>query len=128
MPLLRVNLNFKPTQLQKMTWRSAVWLLLALLLPMPAFIAGSVNNDGLALLTATLVFAAVLRIQRLGWSWQRGLGLAALLALALASTTRLTKIPGVTIVSGSSSPSVATPSDSIMIRFESPALKPVIAS
>ena len=64
----------------------ATWhpLLLALL-PMPAFIAGSVNNDGLALLTATLVFAAVLRIQRLGWSWQRGLGLAALLALALTS-------------------------------------------
>ena len=37
MPLLRVNLNFKPTQLQKMTWRSAVWLLLALLLPMHAY-------------------------------------------------------------------------------------------
>jgi outer membrane protein len=30
-------LNFKPTQLQKMTWRSAVWLLLALLLPMHAY-------------------------------------------------------------------------------------------
>jgi outer membrane protein len=37
MPLLRVNLNFKPTQLQKMTWRSAVWLLPALLLSMPAY-------------------------------------------------------------------------------------------
>ncbi len=55
------------------------------LLPMPAFIAGSINNDSLAMLTATLVFAATLRIQRLGWSWRRGLGLAALLALALAS-------------------------------------------
>ena len=43
MPLLRVNLNFKPTQLQKMTWRSAVWLLLALLLPMPAFAADQVS-------------------------------------------------------------------------------------
>lgn len=55
------------------------------LLPMPAFIAGSINNDALALLTATLVFAATLRGQRLGWTWQRGLGLAALAALALAS-------------------------------------------
>ena len=43
MPLLRVNLNFKPTQLQKMTWRPAVWLLLALLLPMPAFAADQVS-------------------------------------------------------------------------------------
>lgn len=43
MPLLRVNLNFKPTQLQKMTWRSAVWLLLALLLPMPTFAADQVS-------------------------------------------------------------------------------------
>lgn len=59
--------------------------LLLALLPMPAFIAGSVNNDSLALLSATLVFAAALRLQRLGWTWQRGLGLAALLALALAS-------------------------------------------
>ena len=59
--------------------------LLLALLPMPAFIAASVNNDSLALLSATLVFAAVLRIQRLGWTWRRGLGLVALLALALAS-------------------------------------------
>jgi outer membrane protein len=43
MPLLRVNLNFKPTQLQKMTWRSAVWLLLALLLPIPAYAADQVS-------------------------------------------------------------------------------------
>ena len=43
MPLLRVNLNFKPTQLQKMTWRAAVWLLLALLLPMPAYAADQVS-------------------------------------------------------------------------------------
>jgi hypothetical protein len=54
-------------------------------LPMPAFIAGSINNDSLAMLSATLVFAAALRIQRLGWTWQRSLGLAALLVLALAS-------------------------------------------
>jgi hypothetical protein len=33
--------------------------LLLALLPMPAFIAGSINNDSLALLSATLVFAAV---------------------------------------------------------------------
>ncbi len=59
--------------------------LLLALLPMPAFIAGSVNNDSLALLSATLVFAAVLRAQRLGWTGRRGLGLGLLLALALAS-------------------------------------------
>ena len=43
MPLLRVSLNFKPMQLQKMTWRSAVWLLLALLLPMPAYAADQLS-------------------------------------------------------------------------------------
>lgn len=43
MPLLRVNLNFKPMQLQKMTWGSAVWLLLALLLPMPAYAADQLS-------------------------------------------------------------------------------------
>jgi hypothetical protein len=59
--------------------------LLLALLPMPAFIAGSVNNDSLALLSATLVFAAVLSAQRLGWTGRRALGLLALLALALAS-------------------------------------------
>ncbi len=59
--------------------------LLLALLPMPAFIAGSVNNDSLALLSATLVCAAVLRIQRLGSTWPRGLGVVILLALALAS-------------------------------------------
>lgn len=59
--------------------------LLLALLPMPAFIAGSVNNDSLALLSATLVFATVLRIQRVGWTWPRGLGAALLLLLALAS-------------------------------------------
>lgn len=59
--------------------------LLLALLPMPAFIAGSVNNDGLALLSATLVFAAALRAERLGWTGRRALGLAALMALALAS-------------------------------------------
>jgi outer membrane protein len=36
-------LNFKPTQLQKMTWRSAVWLLPALLLSMPAYAAEQVS-------------------------------------------------------------------------------------
>lgn len=59
--------------------------LLLALLPMPAFIAGSVNNDSLALLAATLVFAAVLRGQRLGWTWPRLLGLLAATVLALAS-------------------------------------------
>jgi outer membrane protein len=43
MPLLRVNLNFKPTQLQKMTWRAAVWLLPALLLSMLAYAAEPVS-------------------------------------------------------------------------------------
>ena len=43
MPLLRVNLNFKPTQLQKMTWRSAVWLLPTLLLSMPVYAAEPVS-------------------------------------------------------------------------------------
>ena len=43
MPLLRVSLNFKPMQLQKMTWRSAVWLLLALLLPMHAYAADQLS-------------------------------------------------------------------------------------
>jgi hypothetical protein len=59
--------------------------LLLALLPMPAFIAGSVNNDSLALLAATLVFAAVLRGQRLGWTGPRLLGLLAATVLALAS-------------------------------------------
>ena len=59
--------------------------LLLALLPMPAFIAGSVNNDSLAILAATLVFAVVLRGQRLGWTWPRLLGLLAATALALAS-------------------------------------------
>lgn len=55
------------------------------LLPMPAFIAGSINNDSLAILTATLVFAAVLRAQRQGWTWRNVAGILVLLALALAS-------------------------------------------
>lgn len=59
--------------------------LVLVLLPMPAFISGSANNDALALLTATAVFAAGLRIQRLGLTWPRAAGAAALLALALAS-------------------------------------------
>ncbi len=59
--------------------------LLLALLPMPAFIAGSVNNDSLALLAATLVFAVVLRGQRLGWTWARLFGLLAVTGLALAS-------------------------------------------
>lgn len=75
--------------------------LVVALLPMPAFIAGSINNDGLALLTATLVFAAVLRIQRLGWRWRRGLGLAALLALALASKkTNAFLLPWLALLAG----------------------------
>ena len=55
------------------------------LLPMPAFIAGSVNNDGLALAASSLVLAAALRGVRLGWSARRVAGMAAALALALAS-------------------------------------------
>jgi hypothetical protein len=75
--------------------------LLLALLPMPAFIAGSVSNDGLAMLAAALVFAAVLRIQRLGWTWQRGLSLAAFLALALASKkTNLFLLPWLGLLAG----------------------------
>ncbi len=75
--------------------------LLLAMLPMPAFIAGSVNNDSLAMLTAALVFAAVLRIQRLGWTWQRGLSLALFLALALASKkTNLFLLPWLGALAG----------------------------
>ncbi len=74
--------------------------LLILLLPMPAFIAGSANNDTLAMLTATAVFAAVLRAQRLGWTWRRGVGLILLLLLALASKkTNSFLLPWLTIIS-----------------------------
>lgn len=67
-------------------WPLPLWqALVVALLPMPAFIAGSVNNDGLAILTASAVFAAVLRLQRHGWRWRRAAGLIALLALALTS-------------------------------------------
>jgi hypothetical protein len=59
--------------------------LVVVLLPMPAFIAGSANNDALAVATATAVFAAVLRIQRLGWTWLRSLILVLFLVVALLS-------------------------------------------
>ena len=73
--------------------------LLIILLPMPAFIAGSVNNDALAMLTATALFAAVLRVQRLGWTWRRGVGLILLLMLALASKkTNSFLLPWLTIL------------------------------
>lgn len=55
------------------------------LLPMPAFIAGSANNDSLALFAATAAFAYTVRAQRLGWTLGRALATAALAALALAS-------------------------------------------
>ncbi len=68
-------------------WRGPAQLvpLVLVLLPMPAFIAGSANNDGLAMLAATAVFATVRRQARRGWSWRGALVVAALLALALAS-------------------------------------------
>lgn len=58
------------------------------LLPMPAFIAASANNDGLAMAAAAISFAAVLRIQRLGWRWPAAAlaVAAALLALAAKKT------------------------------------------
>lgn len=69
-------------------WQTAMarWqpLLLALL-PMPAFIAGSVNNDSLALLAGTLTFATMLRGQRLGWTRRRVVGLVLAAALAVVS-------------------------------------------
>ncbi|MEA3336843.1 MAG: DUF2142 domain-containing protein [Chloroflexota bacterium] len=65
--------------------RQRLGSLLLVLLPMPAFMAGSVNNDVLATLTATAVFAASLQILWLGWRPLRGLGLLILLALAVAS-------------------------------------------
>lgn len=55
------------------------------LLPMPAFIAGSANNDSLALFAATAAFAYTVRAQRQGWTPGRALATAALAALALAS-------------------------------------------
>lgn len=64
---------------------SMVHSALIVLLPMPAFIAGSANNDALAMLTATAVFAAVARIQTQGLTWQRGIGVFVLLVLALLS-------------------------------------------
>lgn len=73
--------------------------LLIILLPMPAFIAGSANNDALAMLTATAVFAAVLRAQRFGLTWRRGAGLILLLLLALASKkTNSFLLPWLTIL------------------------------
>ncbi|MEZ4769875.1 MAG: DUF2142 domain-containing protein [Caldilineales bacterium] len=59
-----------------------------LLLPMPAFIAGSANNDGMAAAAAALSFAAVLRIQRLGWRWRWAA--VALAAAILAVATKKT--------------------------------------
>lgn len=56
------------------------------LLPMPAFIAASANNDGLAAAAAALCFAAVLRLERCGWRWRW-----ALLALAAAGLAVATK-------------------------------------
>lgn len=62
--------------------------LLLALLPMPAFIAGSVNNDSLALLTGTVTVAAMMRGQRLGWTRRRvgGVLIAAVLALVSKKT------------------------------------------
>ena len=63
------------------------------LLPMPAFIAASANNDGLAMAAATLCFAAVLRVQRTGWRW-RWVALACLGALlAVAAKKTATFVP-----------------------------------
>lgn len=59
------------------------------LLPMPAFVAASANNDGLAAAAAAVTFAAVLRIQRLGWRWTTGL-----LALAGAAAAVAVKKTG----------------------------------
>ena len=60
-----------------------------LLLPMPAFIAASANNDGLAAAASALSFAAVLRIQRQGWHtrWAVIALAAALLAVASKKTS-----------------------------------------
>ena len=52
---------------------------------MPAFIAGSANNDALAMLKATAVFAAVLQASGLAGHGARGVGLILLLLLALAA-------------------------------------------
>ena len=59
------------------------------LLPMPAFIAASANNDGMAAAAAALSFAAVLRIQRQGWRtrWAVIALAAALLAVATKKTS-----------------------------------------
>ena len=59
------------------------------LLPMPAFIAASANNDGMAAAAAAFSFAAVLRIQRQGWRarWALIALAAALLGVAIKKTS-----------------------------------------
>lgn len=55
------------------------------LLPMPAFIAGSANNDSLAILAGAAVFAVSARIYFDGTTRQRVIGVLVMMALALLS-------------------------------------------
>ena len=55
------------------------------LFPMAAFVSGSANNDALAMLTATALFAGTTRLINLGWSKRRALGIVLLLVIALLS-------------------------------------------
>ncbi|HSN75067.1 MAG TPA: hypothetical protein VL334_08255 [Anaerolineae bacterium] len=68
------------------------------LLPMPAFIAGSVNNDGLAILTGTAVFAISARIYWDGPTRPRVMGVLVMMVLALLSKkTTLFLVPWIGI-------------------------------
>ncbi len=68
------------------------------LLPMPAFIAGSVNNDSLAILTGTAVFAVAARIYFDGSTRQRVVGVLVMIVLALLSKkTTLFLVPWIGI-------------------------------
>lgn len=54
------------------------------LLPMQAFVAGSVNNDPPAQLLASFALLALARLVEAGWSWRRGVSFALATGLALA--------------------------------------------
>jgi len=65
-------------------WRlQAAMPLLLLFIPAHTFLSGTVNNDHLAELILSLQFFLWIRVLRRGLTWQRGLGIAALLGLGL---------------------------------------------
>ncbi len=64
------------------SWQLAVPVFVVFL-PMHAFITSSVNNDSLAELLASLVIYSLIRILKIGLSWQRAASLACLLLLGV---------------------------------------------